>query len=35
MEALKHAGYAYDSDIEIKWINAEEVNAENVAELIR
>ena len=25
VEALKHAGYAYDSDIEIKWINSEEV----------
>ena len=24
----------YDSDIDIKWINSEEVNAENVAELL-
>ncbi|WP_338471061.1 CTP synthase [Niallia sp. XMNu-256] len=34
VEALKHAGYAYDSDIEIEWINAEDVNDENVAELL-
>ena len=33
-EALKHAGYVYNSDIEIKWVNAEEVTADNVAELI-
>ena len=31
VEALKHAGYAFDADIEIKWINSEEVNDENVA----
>ncbi len=34
VEALKHAGYVYDSDIEIDWVNAEEVTAENVAELL-
>jgi CTP synthase len=34
VEALKHAGFAFDSDIEIKWINAEEVSAGNVAELL-
>jgi CTP synthase len=34
VEALKHAGYVYDSDIEINWINAETVTAENVAELL-
>ena len=34
VEALKHAGYAYDADIEIKWINSEEVTVENVAELL-
>lgn len=33
-EALKHAGYAYDSEIEIDWVNAEDVTAENVAELL-
>ncbi len=34
VEALKHAGYAHDSDINIKWINSEEVNVENVSELL-
>ncbi len=34
VEALKHAGYVYDSDIEIDWVNAEEVTAENVDELL-
>ncbi|MGP4038914.1 CTP synthase [Gracilibacillus sp. D59] len=31
VEALKHAGFAHDADIDVKWINAEEVCAENVA----
>ncbi|KGR80184.1 CTP synthase [Ureibacillus manganicus] len=35
VEALKHAGYVYDSDIEVDWINAEHVNAENVSELLQ
>lgn len=30
VEALRHAGYEYDSDIDIKWVNAEELTAENV-----
>jgi CTP synthase len=34
VEALKHAGYSFDSDIEIDWINAEHVTAENVKELL-
>ncbi|RDU37465.1 CTP synthase [Neobacillus piezotolerans] len=34
VEALKHAGYAFDADIDIKWVNAEEVSEENVAELL-
>jgi CTP synthase len=34
VEAMKHAGYAFDADVEIKWINAEHVTAENVAELL-
>ncbi|WP_017725962.1 CTP synthase [Halalkalibacterium ligniniphilum] len=33
-EALKHAGYAYDSDIEIKWVNSEDVTSDNVKELL-
>lgn len=32
VEALKHAGFAHDADVDIKWINAEAVNAENVAD---
>ncbi|WHY77480.1 CTP synthase [Neobacillus sp. WH10] len=34
VEAMKHAGYSFDSDVEIKWINSEEVTRENVAELL-
>jgi CTP synthase len=34
VEAMKHAGYAFDADVEIKWINSEEVTADNVAELL-
>ncbi|WP_043930088.1 CTP synthase [Bacillus sp. EB01] len=34
VEALKHAGYAYDADIDIDWVNAEHVNEENVEELL-
>ncbi|GIN63090.1 CTP synthase [Robertmurraya siralis] len=35
VEALKHAGYAFDADIDIKWINSEEVNADNVRALLQ
>lgn len=34
VEALRHAGYQFDTDIEVKWINSEEVNEENVAEIL-
>ena len=34
VEALKHAGYAFDTDIEVKWIDSEQVNDENVASLL-
>lgn len=34
VEAMRHAGYQFDSDIEIKWINSEEVNQGNVKELL-
>ncbi|MDT8860466.1 CTP synthase [Alkalihalobacillus sp. MEB130] len=33
-EALRHAGYAFDADIDIQWIDAEEVTDANVAELV-
>ncbi|HZH61678.1 MAG TPA: CTP synthase [Metabacillus sp.] len=32
VEALRHAGYAFDSDIEIKWVNAEKLTKETVTE---
>lgn len=35
VEALKHAGFVYDSDIAIDWINSEEVTAENVTEKLK
>src|SRR5690606_14461804 len=35
VEALKHAGYVYDSDIEIDWVNAEDITEENVHELLK
>jgi len=34
VESMKHAGYTFDSDIDIKWINAEEVNENNASELL-
>ena len=34
VEALRHAGYAFDTDIDIKWINSEHVSRENVTELL-
>lgn len=33
-EALYHAGYDNDSDIDIKWVDAEDVTPENVSELL-
>ncbi|WP_277679678.1 CTP synthase [Gracilibacillus dipsosauri] len=30
VEALKHAGFAHDADVEVKWINSEELNRENI-----
>lgn len=34
VEALKHSGYVNDSAIDLNWINANDVTAENVAELL-
>ena len=34
VEAMRHAGYAFDTDVEIDWINAEEVTADNVKAMI-
>ncbi|WLR50742.1 CTP synthase [Bacillus tianshenii] len=34
VEAMRHAGFAFDADVEVKWINSEQMNAENVTELL-
>lgn len=34
VEALKHAGYHHDADVEVRWVNAEKVTADNIGELI-
>ncbi|MBQ4110575.1 MAG: CTP synthase [Clostridia bacterium] len=31
VEAMKHAGYSNDAEVEIKWVNSEELTEENVA----
>lgn len=31
-EALKHAGYPFDADIEVKWIDSEKLTQDNVSE---
>ncbi|MBA4536609.1 CTP synthase [Bacillus aquiflavi] len=35
VEALKHAGYAFDTEVNIKWINSEYVTKENIGELLK
>lgn len=35
VEALKHAGYVYDTDIDIQWVNAEELEKQDVHEVLR
>ncbi|EIT87482.1 CTP synthetase [Fictibacillus macauensis ZFHKF-1] len=35
VESLRHAGYHHDADIEIDWINSEEVTEENVVERLK
>nr|WP_278842453.1 CTP synthase [Melissococcus plutonius] len=34
VEALKHAGFVFDSDIEMKWVDAQYLTTENVDELL-
>lgn len=34
VEALSHAGYGFDTEVKVKWINSEEVTAENAAEFL-
>lgn len=35
VEALKHAGFAHNSDIELDWINSEEITADNVESILK
>lgn len=35
VEALSHAGYAHDAEVEVKWIDSEAVTAQNVSELLK
>ncbi|ARI76049.1 CTP synthase [Halobacillus mangrovi] len=35
VEALKHAGYSYNADIDVKWVNSENVTRSNVAEMLQ
>ena len=34
VEALKHSGYANDAEVKIDWVNANDVTADNVVELL-
>ena len=34
VEALSHGGYANDSNVEIEWVNAEDIEAGNVNEIL-
>ncbi len=34
VEALKHAGYDFDSEVNVKWIDSEKLTADNVAEAL-
>lgn len=34
VEALRHAGYHFDADIEVEWINSEDVTQENIKEIL-
>lgn len=35
VESLKHSGYFFDTDIELQWIDSEEINSENVVEVLK
>lgn len=35
VEALSHAGYQHDTEVEVRWINSEQVTAENAAEKLK
>ncbi len=35
VEALKHAGYPYNVDVEVKWINSEDITVDNAHEYLK
>lgn len=35
VEALNHAGYTFDTEVEVKWVDSEKVTHDNVAELLQ
>lgn len=35
VEALGHAGYDADSEVKLRWVNAEEIDDENVSEMLK
>ncbi|MEF2968998.1 CTP synthase [Paenibacillus sp. M1] len=35
VESLSHAGFAADAEVKVRWVNAEEVTDDNVAELLQ
>ena len=35
VEALKHAGYFYGTNINIKWVNSDEITSDNVSEVFK
>lgn len=34
-ESLKHAGFYHDTEVKIKWLNAEKINVDNVGEALK
>lgn len=34
VEALSHAGYQFATEVEVKWVNSEHLNSENIAEIL-
>ncbi|MGI8316590.1 CTP synthase [Halobacillus mangrovi] len=35
VEALKHAGYSYNADVDVKWVNSENITRSNVSEMLQ
>lgn len=34
VEALKHSGFTYDADIDLKWINSKDITQDNVSDIL-